>query len=138
MGKRTSILDDGFQAYLTEGAILVGDPGIPMLMDLHNAQIPRGMIPFKMASRCSNRRQFVHFYMFDREFSRVLTVFTRSNRHNSLSASASAVRWCYHAGLQYADWPVSLSAADQHLHESCRRLLSAEERCARHSKYSME
>lgn len=77
MGKRTSILDDGFQAYLTEGAILVGDPGIPMLMDLHNAQIPRGMIPFKMASRCSNRRQFVHFYMFDREFSRVLTATTR-------------------------------------------------------------
>lgn len=38
---KKSILDDGFQAYLTEGAFLVGDPGIPMLMDLGNARIPK-------------------------------------------------------------------------------------------------
>ena len=31
---KKTILDDGFQAYLTEGATLVGDAGIPMLLDL--------------------------------------------------------------------------------------------------------
>lgn len=76
MGKRKSIFDDGFQSYLTEGAMLVGEPGIPMLMDLHNAQLPKGMIPFDKASKCRNKRQFVHFYMYDREFSRVLTATT--------------------------------------------------------------
>ena len=33
---RKTIFDDGFQAYLTEGATVVGDPGIPMLMKLDN------------------------------------------------------------------------------------------------------
>ena len=31
---RKTIFDDGFQAYLTEGATIVGAAGIPMLMDL--------------------------------------------------------------------------------------------------------
>ena len=43
---KRSILDDGFQAYLTKDATLVGDAGIPLLMDLKNTQIPNGMIPF--------------------------------------------------------------------------------------------
>lgn len=68
-----TILDDGFQQYLTEDAILVGEPGIPMLMDLPNTQIPKGLVPFEKASKCTNHRQYVHFYMHDREFSRVLT-----------------------------------------------------------------
>ena len=70
---RKTIFDDGFQDYLTEGATFVGEPGIPMLMDLNNTQIPRDMIPFSKAKNCSNKRQYVHFYMHDREFSRVLT-----------------------------------------------------------------
>lgn len=73
---RKTIFDDGFQAYLTEGATIVGDPGIPVLMDLHNTQIPRDMIPFDKALRCTNKRQYVHFYMHDKEFSRVLTATT--------------------------------------------------------------
>lgn len=72
-----SILDDGFQQYLTEDAILVGEPGIPMLMDLQNVQVPKGMIPFEKARKCTNHRQYVHFYMHDREFSRVLTATRR-------------------------------------------------------------
>ena len=36
---RKTIFDDGFQAYLTEGATIVGAAGIPMLMDLDNVQI---------------------------------------------------------------------------------------------------
>ena len=67
------VLDDGFQSYLTEGAVLVGEPGIPMLMDINNSQIPRSIIPFSKALRCTNKRQYVHFYQHDREFSRVLT-----------------------------------------------------------------
>lgn len=70
---RKTIFDDGFQAYLTEGARFVGAPGIPMLMDLGNTQVPRDMIPFSKAKHCPNKRQYVHFYMHDREFSRVLT-----------------------------------------------------------------
>ena len=36
---RKTIFDDGFQAYLTDGATLVGAPGIPMLMDLDNVHL---------------------------------------------------------------------------------------------------
>lgn len=73
MRKRKMIFDDGFQDYLTEGATIVGAPGIPMLMDLDNAQIPKDMIPFSKARTCSNKRQYVHFYTHDLEFARVLT-----------------------------------------------------------------
>ena len=73
MRKRKSIFDDGFQEYLTIGATIVGAPGIPMLMDLNNVQVPHNIIPFTKAKNCSNKRQYVHFYMHDREFSRVLT-----------------------------------------------------------------
>ncbi len=77
MTKPNSFFDDGFQAYLTEGATFVGEPGIPMLMNLNNVQVPRDMIPFAKARRCANKRQYVHFYMHDREFSQVLTATTR-------------------------------------------------------------
>ena len=43
---RKTIFDDGFQAYLTEGATIVGDPGIPMLMKLDNAQVPKDFLHF--------------------------------------------------------------------------------------------
>ena len=74
---KRSILDDGFQAYLTKDATLVGDAGIPLLMDLKNTQIPNGMIPFGKARTCSNHRQYVHFYSHDKTFSAVLTSTTK-------------------------------------------------------------
>ena len=74
---RKTILDDGFYQYLVEDAFLVGEPGIPMLMDLNNTQIPRGLIPFGKTAKCKDHRQYVHFYMHDREFARVLTATTR-------------------------------------------------------------
>lgn len=74
---RKTIFDDGFQDYLVAGATFVGSPGIPMLMDLHNTQIPREMIPFSKAKSNQNHRAYVHFYMHDREFSRVLTSTTK-------------------------------------------------------------
>lgn len=73
MRTKRSILDDGFQAYLTEGAAFVGAAGIPMLMDLKNTQIPKALISFGKARSCKNKRQYVHFYSHDREFSRILT-----------------------------------------------------------------
>lgn len=73
MRKRKTIFDDGFQEYLTEGATLVGEPGIPMLMDLDNVQVPKDIVPFTKARKCSDKRQYVHFYMHDREFAQVLT-----------------------------------------------------------------
>lgn len=74
---KKTIFDDGFQAYLTEGAELDGEPGIPMLLDMGNTQIPRDLLSFGKALSCRNHRQYVHFYMHDREFSRVLTATTR-------------------------------------------------------------
>lgn len=70
---RKTIFDDGFQAYLTEGATFVGDAGIPMMMDLCNVQVPKDMIPFEKAKRCKDRRKYIHFYMHDEKFSRALT-----------------------------------------------------------------
>lgn len=56
MRRRKTIFDDGFQAYLTEGAVLVGEPGIPMLMDLDNTQIPKDMVNFGKINTCKNKR----------------------------------------------------------------------------------
>ncbi|MCD8327467.1 MAG: DUF4417 domain-containing protein [Ruminococcus sp.] len=70
---RKTIFDDGFQAYLTEGASYIGDAGIPVLMDLNNTQIPKDIIPFSKAKHCENKRKYVHFYEHDKEFSTVLT-----------------------------------------------------------------
>lgn len=70
---KKTILDDGSYPYLTEGAELVGSPGIPSLLNLQNTQIPCGLIPFEKIKKCSNKRQYVHFYMHDKYFSRVLT-----------------------------------------------------------------
>ena len=77
MRTRKTIFDDGFQEYLTEGATVVGEPGIPMLMNLNNVQIPKDIVPFGKIKTCKNKRQYVHFYQHDREFSRVLTSTTR-------------------------------------------------------------
>lgn len=70
---RKTILDDGFQAYLTEGATFVGAPGIPMMMNLNNVQIPKDLLPFRKANTCKNKRQFIHFYQHDKTFYSVLT-----------------------------------------------------------------
>lgn len=77
MKKRKTVFDDGFQAYLTEGAVLVGDCGIPMLMDLKNTQIPRDVVPFSKLNTNKDKRKYVHFYLHDKEFSTVLTATTR-------------------------------------------------------------
>lgn len=74
---RKTIFDDGFQAYLTEDAVLVGSCGIPMLMDLNNTQIPRDIIPFSKLGTNTDKRKYVHFYMHDKAFSTALTATKR-------------------------------------------------------------
>lgn len=74
--KRT-ILDDGFQAYLVKGAVLVGEPGIPMLSNLNNTQIPKGLVPFNKIRTEKDKRKYVHFYIHDYNFSCVLTATKR-------------------------------------------------------------
>ncbi len=70
---RKTILDDGFQAYLTKGAELVGNAGIPMMLDLKNTQIPRGLIPFNKINSSPDKCKYVHFYMHDKSFASILT-----------------------------------------------------------------
>ena len=65
--------DDGFHSYLVNGAAIVGEPGIPLLMDLKNTQIPRDIVPFEKAKSQTDKRKYVHFYMHDKDFSDVLT-----------------------------------------------------------------
>ena len=74
---RKTILDDGSYPYLTEGADLVGAPGIPALMDINNIQVPKSIVPFEKVMRTKNKRQYVHFYMHDKYFARVLTATDR-------------------------------------------------------------
>ena len=74
---RKTKYDDGFHSYLIEGATIVGKPGIPMLMNLKNTQIPKDMIPFEKAKHEEDKRKYVHFYMHDKDFSNVLTSTTK-------------------------------------------------------------
>ena len=69
--------DYGFHSYLVNGAAIVGEPGIPLLMDLKNAQIPRDIVPFEKAKSQTDKRKYVHFYMHDKDFSDVLTSTTK-------------------------------------------------------------
>lgn len=68
MRLRKTKFDDGFQAYLTQDAILVGEAGIPMMMDLHNTQLPLDLIPFDKAKKCKNKHKYVHFICMIKNF----------------------------------------------------------------------
>jgi hypothetical protein len=42
-------------------------------MDINNTQVPKAMLPFEKIKKAENKRQYVHFYMYDKYFARVLT-----------------------------------------------------------------
>ncbi|MBR1454878.1 MAG: DUF4417 domain-containing protein [Lachnospiraceae bacterium] len=71
-------IDDNFHNYLVEGAGLVGDAGIPMLMQAKNAQVPNGLIPYNKAKKLVLRNRYIHFYLFDKYFNSILTA-TKKN-----------------------------------------------------------
>jgi len=66
-------IDDDFQSYLTEGATFVGKPGIPMLMDLKNTQIPKGLVPLNKIKYTKDKGKYVHCYIHDDVFSNFIS-----------------------------------------------------------------
>lgn len=71
-------IDDGFWSYLTKGARIVGEAGIPMLMNTNNVQVPKGLIPYDKAKKCIYRERYIHFYIFDKYFNSILTATKRN------------------------------------------------------------
>lgn len=69
---KKTFLDDGFHNYLVDSTAMVGDPGIPMLLDLHNTTIPLDLVPFSKCRKTKNKRQYIHFYEHDFVFSPLL------------------------------------------------------------------
>lgn len=69
---RKIIIDDGFCNHLVENAALVGAPGIPMLVDMHNTGVPKDIVPFEKCRTEKNKRKYIHFYMHDKYFASVL------------------------------------------------------------------
>ena len=75
MAKRHTKLDDGFHAHLVEGAQFEGSMGIPIMLDLKNTCVPRDIVPFEKIGKISMAEQagvYVHFYMHDNRFARIL------------------------------------------------------------------
>lgn len=65
-------VEDGYPNYLVEkGTFFTRPEGIPLLMDF-NTDIPKGLIPFEKIKTCKNKRQYVHFYMYDQKFAKFL------------------------------------------------------------------
>ncbi len=70
---RKTIMDDGFQSYLTEGAEFVGEEGIPMMLDFNNTPVPDALVSFAKCKKEKNKRKYVHFYIHDYRFADVLS-----------------------------------------------------------------
>ena len=56
---KKTILDDGFHQYLTDGASFIVPPGIPVLMNLHNTQVPKDIIPFEKAKSIVKKQEVI-------------------------------------------------------------------------------
>ena len=85
---RKTILDDGYHNYLVKDVRLVGDPGIPMLADMHNTMVPKAIIPFEKARTKGAKGKYIHFYMHDKYFAPILTA---TNKYLSLLQEADGV-----------------------------------------------
>ena len=71
MIKRKTLYDDGFQEYLIKGANFLGEEGIPELLNIHNTEKPRTLIPFTKLKTSKNKRGYVHFYVHDKCFQQI-------------------------------------------------------------------
>jgi hypothetical protein len=65
---RFNKVDDDFYSFLTEDVPLVGDPEIPMMMDLNNIFVPRGLVAYEKIDSDLDYRKHVHFYIYDSKF----------------------------------------------------------------------
>lgn len=73
MNKRKTFYDDGFQEHLVEGANFLGEEGIPELLNIHNTEKPRVLIPFTKLKTAKNKRGYIHFYVHDKCFKQIFT-----------------------------------------------------------------
>ncbi len=71
MIKRKTLYDDGFQEHLIKGANFLGEEGIPELLNIHNTEKPRTLIPFTKLKTSKNKRGYVHFYVHDKCFQQI-------------------------------------------------------------------
>ncbi len=69
---KKSIIDDGFQDYLVDGAKFEGGDGIPCLLNIKRS-IPAFLIPFPKARTVKDRRGYLHFYVHDFKYGEILT-----------------------------------------------------------------
>ena len=69
---RKTLFDDGYHHELTEGARFIGEEGIPVLVDMKNAQVPKDLVPFNKAKTRKDKKGYVHFFIHDKGFASVL------------------------------------------------------------------
>ena len=68
---KKTFYDDGFQDHLVEGCNLLGEEGIPELLNIQNTEIPRCLIPFSKLRTSRQRRGYIHFYIHDKYFKQI-------------------------------------------------------------------
>ena len=73
MSKRKTFYDDGFQEHLVDDANFLGEEGIPELLNIHNTEVPRTLIPFTKLRTSKNKRGYVHFYVHDKCFKQIFS-----------------------------------------------------------------
>lgn len=69
---KKTIIDDGFQDYLVDGAKFEGTDGIPCLLKTKHV-IPASLVPFDKARTSKNKRGYLHFYIHDCKYGDILT-----------------------------------------------------------------
>lgn len=70
-----TVIDDGFESYLVEGAEFDGEWEIPIIKN-KNVEIPKDIVPYdKIKKIKENERKsiYIHFYMHDIKFRQVIT-----------------------------------------------------------------
>ncbi|MDO5649995.1 MAG: DUF4417 domain-containing protein, partial [Gallicola sp.] len=71
-----TIIDDGFAAYLVEGAEFDGLWEIPIINGVQDIETPKDIIPFdkkRLFSTEEKQKMWIHFYMHDTRFRPVIT-----------------------------------------------------------------
>ena len=66
--KKKNKFDDGFQSYLVEHASFDGVIKMPEIINMHNIEIPKELIPFNKIKIDHNKHAYVHFYLHDKIF----------------------------------------------------------------------
>lgn len=69
---KKTFFDDGFQDYLVDGARFEGRDGIPRLLNT-TGEIPATLIPFDKAKTSKTTHGYLHFYIHDRQYGKILT-----------------------------------------------------------------